>query len=259
MVKFSIITPVYNGEKFIEECILNIQNQTEKNLEHILIDGGSTDSTVSILNKYKNSIKFISEKDNGQSDAINKGFKMAIGDIVCWLNADDLFYDVNVLRDVAEIFEEKKCKIISGRCVLRDLSTNAESVIPQLGISLDSMIRWWNSYSIPPQPAIFFKRELIDKYGYLDDSLHYCMDHELWLRFLSNGEVFCQTQRVFAIYQLHPESKTGSTVSKFILEHDLVAKRYWGKLWEPRFYRHLAEYIYAKFKFRSLFRNLKSK
>lgn len=256
MGKISIITPVYNGEKFIEDNIKRLQNQSYKNFEHIIVDGGSTDNTVKILERYKDKIKYISEKDNGQSDAINKGFKMATGDIATWLGVDDYYADKDVLKRIAEYFKDPSINILEGRCKVIYLEENREYLVPNPEVTEKNLIRWWNENSIPPQPAIFFRKELLDKYGLLDESLHYCMDHELWLRFLSNGEKFTQVEDLFAIYQIHPESKTGSSTSKFVREHDKVAKRYWGKPWQIKYYKHMAEYIYAKFKFKHVFSHL---
>ncbi|CAG1023243.1 putative glycosyltransferase EpsJ [Patescibacteria group bacterium] len=257
MVRFSIITPVYNGEKFIEKNIIKLQAQTYKNFEHIVIDGASEDKTVEILEKYKDRLTYISEKDSGQSNAINKGLRMAIGDVITWLNADDFLYDNTVLEKVAKYFEDPSITIIEGRCKLVDLSTGEEKIIPQPEVTERSLTRWWVEYSVPPQPSIFFRKSLVDQYGLIDESLHYCMDHELWLRFLSNGEKFTQIPDILSIYQVHPESKTGTSIPKFVKEHNKVAKRYWGKVWQPRFYKHLAEHIYASFKFRKVFKYLK--
>lgn len=257
MVKISIITPVYNGEKFIENSIKKLQNQSFQNFEHIIIDGASTDKTVEILEKYKSTIRYVSEKDNGQSSAINKGFRMSTGNIITWLGVDDYFADNDVLNRIIEYFKDQTVSILEGRCKVVYLETGREQLVPQPEVTKDSLIRWWNQNSIPPQPSIFFKRELLNKYGLLDETLHYCMDHELWLRFLSKGEKFRLVDDLFSIYQIHPESKTGSSISEFVKEHDEVAKRYWGNFLQPKFYRHLAEYIYARIKFKDTFRHLK--
>ncbi len=258
MVKFSIVTPVYNGAKFIEDHILKLQKQTHRNIEHIVIDGASSDGTVEILEKHKDKLTYVSEKDSGQSNAINKGLKMVTGDIVTWLNADDFYSDDNVLSRVAEYFEDPSVTILSGKCMLLDLETGEEKLIPQLEINEETLIRWWVEYSIPAQPSIFFRKSLLDKYGSIDESLHYCMDHDLWLRFLTGGEKFKVVPDLLSVYQLHPESKTGSSIPKFVREHDKVAKRYWGKIWELKFYRRFLQHIYARYyKYRKVFSLLK--
>lgn len=256
MVKFSIVTPVFNGDKFIEQLIQNINKQSYKNIQHIVIDGASKDKTVEILEKHKDKLTYISERDTGQSNALNKGLKMVTGDIVTWLNADDYYADNTVLERVAKYFEDPSVNIISGKCKLIDLETGQEKLIPQLEINEQSLVRWWHEHSIPAQPSIFFRKSLLDKYGMIDESLHYCMDHELWLRFLSNGEKFTVVPDLLSVYQVHPESKTGTSIPKFVKEHDKVAKRFWGKPWQIKFYRNLAYYIYASFKYKSVFKYL---
>lgn len=257
MVKISIITPVFNGETFIQDNIEKLQTQSYRNFEHIIIDGGSTDNTVKILEANNHLVKFISEKDRGQSEAINKGFRLAQGDIVTWLGVDDYYSDTEVLARVIKLFDNPNIRILEGRCKVVNLEDGSDFLVPNPEVNKNNMIRWWNENSVPPQPAIFFRRELLDKYGLLDESLHYCMDHDLWLRFLSNGEKFIQVDDLYAIYQIHPDSKTGSSTPKFVREHDKVAKRYWGRKWQPIYYKHLAEYIYAKRKFRNVFNYLK--
>jgi glycosyltransferase involved in cell wall biosynthesis len=257
MVKISIITPVFNGDKFIEDNIKKLQQQSYKNFEHIIIDGKSTDRTVEVLEKYKDIIQYVSEKDSGQSNAINKGFQMATGSIVTWLGVDDYFSDNDVLKRIVKYFEDPTITILEGLCKVIYLDTGVEKLVPQPDVTEESLIRWWNENSVPPQPSIFFRKELLDKYGLLDESLHYCMDHELWLRFLSNGEKFTQINDLLSIYQIHPESKTGSSTPKFVKEHNKVAKRYWGKPWQLKFYRHVAEHFYARYKFKHVFEYLK--
>ena len=259
MVRFSIITPVFNGEKFLRDNIDKLQLQTYRNFEHIIVDGGSTDKTVEILESYSPKVKFISEKDNGQSDAINKGFHIASGEVVTWLGVDDYYSDNSVLERVSKYFNDKQLRILQGRCKVIYLDTGVESLVPNPEVTEHNLIKWWNENSVPPQPSIFFRKELLTKYGLLDETLHYCMDHDLWLRFLSNGEKFTQVDDLFSIYQIHSESKTGSSTSKFVHEHDKVAKRYWGSKWQLKYYKHLAEYLYAKRKFKNVFKHLEKK
>ena len=104
----SIVTPTYNSEEYLEDCILSIKNQKARNFEHIIIDGGSTDSTLSIIRKYENTypMKWISEPDNGMYDAIAKGFRLAKGEIYCWLNSDDMYMPWTCLA-IEKIFKEE--------------------------------------------------------------------------------------------------------------------------------------------------------
>ncbi len=258
-IKISIITPVFNGEKFIKDVIDNIKSQNYENYEHIIIDGGSRDNTVKIIEENKHTkLKYISEKDNGQSDALNKGFKMASGEVITWLCADDLYVDTSVLAKVANYFQNEETNIIYGRCKLLDLETNEESLIPQNAVTEEDLIRWWNWAIVPPQPAIFFRDRILKEAGYLDASLNYCMDHDLWLKFLKNGHEFKLVDDIFAIYRVHPDSKTGSQTAKFVKEHDKVGKRYWGSKLSLRYYIRFLQYFYARYyKFKNVFEWLK--
>jgi len=116
----SIVTPSYNQGQFIEDTILSVKNQDYSNIEHIIVDGGSTDNTLEILKEYENSynLRWVSEPDNGQADAINKGFDMAKGEIIGWLNSDDTYFSSHVLTKVVEKFRQTEAKIVFGNDVL---------------------------------------------------------------------------------------------------------------------------------------------
>ena len=116
-VKISILTPSYNQGEFIEKTIQSVLNQNHENFEHIIIDGGSTDNTVSIIKEYPH-LKWVSEKDEGQADALNKGLKMATGDVIGWINSDD-FYQDNIFMDVISHFDDKTVKWIIGNITMR--------------------------------------------------------------------------------------------------------------------------------------------
>ncbi len=202
--KISIITPSYNQGQYIEECILSVKNQNYENAEHIIIDGGSTDNTVDIIKKYAEHITYwVSEKDGGQSEAINKGMKLATGDIVTWLNSDDAYLP-NTLTRVVDLFEKNpNTKLIHGNSILFGMGKKerfTQSVSKNLQEKYLAFIPF-------PQPSSFFKKEILNTIGMLDESLHYGMDYDLLVRIALNYSIL-QTKEVFSKYRIHAESKT---------------------------------------------------
>ncbi|MDR0467686.1 MAG: glycosyltransferase [Campylobacteraceae bacterium] len=183
--KISIITVVYNGEKYVEDALKSVVNQSYKNLEYIIIDGKSIDNTLNIIKKYEDKIsKIISEKDNGLYDAMNKGVQLATGDIVGILNSDDFYIDNMTLNKIAQIFEENRQIDI----VYSDLMYVDE-------VDTDKVVRFWKSGKQqsfkngwhPPHPTMFVKKELYDKYGLFDTDFKISADYELMLRFIEKN------------------------------------------------------------------------
>lgn len=173
--------PTYNCAQYIQRAIDSVLNQTYQNKELIVIDGDSNDNTIKILKSYGSKIKWVSEKDNGQADAINKGFKMATGDIVAWLNADD-YYEPNILSKISEEFMKNKESIsmIYGKC---NSVRGTETIIntPPNKISAKDLIL---SGNLIYQPSSFYDLELVKKVGYLDDNLEYWMEYDLYIKLL---------------------------------------------------------------------------
>jgi len=177
--KISIVTPSYNQGKFIEGTILSVLNQNYPNLEYIIVDGGSTDNSVEIIKKYQDRISYwVSEKDRGQSHAVNKGFKRATGDIIGWLNSDDTYLP-HCLKHVEKAFSEHP---------------DADAVYGNIVYTDENSVTLWRRYvpRIYPyemllfytfgQPAVFFKRRILGKIGYVDETLKYTMDQDFFLR-----------------------------------------------------------------------------
>jgi glycosyltransferase involved in cell wall biosynthesis len=178
--KISIVTPNYNGGQFLEETILSVIGQNYPNLEYIIIDGGSTDNSVEIIKKYEKHLAYwVSEKDKGQSDAINKGFTKATGKIVTWLNSDDFFLP-NTLHKVATYWQNKTFDFLIGNVKIVD--SNSESK----GIAKSKVVLYKNYYlpssSVILQPASFFSKKVLDVCNGLDASYHYVMDVDFWIR-----------------------------------------------------------------------------
>lgn len=177
--KISIITPSYNQGKFIKDTIESVLNQDYENFEHIIVDGGSSDDTVDILKTYSHLI-WKSEKDSGPVEAIIKGFSMAEGNILTWLNSDD-YYEKNIFKDIAEVFENDDTRIVVGNMIL--IRPNKEIFYENTNndiYNLDYLIKI-NS-DIIKQPSTFFRKDLFFEVGGFDNSLKLVWDYDLFLK-----------------------------------------------------------------------------
>jgi glycosyltransferase involved in cell wall biosynthesis len=173
----SIITPCYNGANYIERSIRNVLEQRFFPLEHIIIDNASTDGTVEILNRFPH-LRWISEPDRGQADALNKGFRMARGEIIGWLNGDDSYVPGAIRVGVDYLLSHPECDIVYGDCnILRNDGTLLTVFHSKQVKGWEQLLGGWIH-----TPAVFFRRRILDRVGYLDESLHYVMDNEFWLR-----------------------------------------------------------------------------
>jgi glycosyltransferase involved in cell wall biosynthesis len=219
--KISIITPSYNQGRFIEETILSVIEQGYPNLEYIVLDGGSTDNTVDIIKKYEKYITFWkSERDKGQSDAINQGFRRATGEIINWLNSDD-YYENGSLQNVNQAFQDDSVNVYCGRSRVfgkgKDYLSNGTDLYLD---NLNKTIGWARI----DQPETFFRHKALKELGYLNNFLHYTMDKEMWMRYLLKYGLsgIQKTSAVLVNYRLHETSKTVSMQKGFVAEtHNL--------------------------------------
>ena len=230
-MKISIITPSYNQGEYIEQTIDSVLSQNYLGLEYIVIDGGSTDNTIEIIKKYEKYLAYwVSEKDEGQSDAINKGLSIATGEIVNWINSDD-YYEKGALYAVADAFEVESVNVVCGKGKI--VRANGELVRYSRGTdvyeqNLEKTIGWARM----DQPETFFRRSVIQKIGYLNEHLHYLMDRDLWIRYLLLYKLqgIKEIPDVIINFRLHEASKTVSQLDKFQVDHDSffysMAKQY---------------------------------
>ncbi len=216
--KISIITPSYNQGHFIEETIISVLSQNYPNLEYIVIDGGSKDNTLDIIRKYESKLAYwVSEKDGGQSEAINKGFKRATGDIIAWLNSDDILLP-GALHRVAEALTTGGYDLVNGQTVIIDENSN----ILTSHFTLKQK-KWYAKRGIyyVNQPAMFWKRAILEKVGYLKEDFHTEMDKELLIRIFENNYKIGKLPRLLAGFRLHNTSKSAggtSQANKWFLE-----------------------------------------
>lgn len=226
--KISIIVPTLNQARFIEETIRSVLSQNYPSLELIVLDGGSTDGTLDILQKYNGSLTWISEPDKGQVDAINKGLKMATGDIVAYLNSDDI-YTPNTLLTVGNYFSEHPdTQILTGKCLNMDENgAEVRSLIKiykniWLKLGLDKCLTVLDYVS---QPATFWRTGLHQTIGFFDPECRNAMDYDFWLRVTQQHRLKFINQYL-ASFRIYPTSITSSNSKAQFDEEYRVAARY---------------------------------
>lgn len=219
-MKISIITPSFNQAQFLEQTILSVISQNHPGLEYIIIDGGSKDKSVEIIKKYEGPLAYwLSEKDSGQSEAINKGLKKATGEIVGWLNSDDLYFP-DTLKTVSEIFcENPDVDLIYGD--VEDFYPDGKTKIYK---NVFEPADFLTRVSIH-QPSVFWRKKLHDKIGYLDESLHYLMDYDLWMRIFLNHKTL-KTNKILSRFRIHDKSKTSSNPPQLYGEFRQIFSRF---------------------------------
>ena len=184
-MKISVITISYNAEDTIEKTLKSIENQSYNNIEHIIIDGGSKDSTLEICNSFSHEAKIISELDNGVYDAFNKGLKLATGDVIGFLNADDTFYNENSIQDIVDAFSNNEADIVYGNLDY----VNEESKVIRNWISRPYEKGLLKKAWKIAHPSFYCKKEVYDRLGGYNDSFKIAGDFELCLRFLEINQV----------------------------------------------------------------------
>ena len=225
-MKVSIVTPSYNQGQFIERTLQSVANQCGAEIEHFVVDGGSTDNTIEILKNFTPTVRWISEKDKGQTDAVNKGICDTDGEIIGWLNSDDIYYP-NTIANVVAFFEANpEVDALYGMADHIDIE---DRVIEPYPTERWDFRRLTETCFIC-QPALFFRRRIVNKFGPLDVSLDYCMDYEYWLRLGKNGVRFGYIEEKLAGSRLYAENKTMAAKVKVHKEINDMLKKLLGQV-----------------------------
>lgn len=231
--KISVITPSYNQGQFLEETILSVIGQNYPNLEYIIMDGGSTDNSVEIIKKYQKHLAYwVSEKDGGQGAAINKGFGLATGEILAWLNSDDMYLP-GALLHVAERFDTSQPEIFFGNC-LHFIEGNPRWVFgSDVKRGHETKDLRLADYII--QPSSFYGRSAWLQTGPLDESLVFAFDWDWFIRARKAGVNFRPEDKYLSLYRIHDEHKTGSGGGDRLKELGAIYGRHIGPKYERLF------------------------
>jgi len=215
--RISIVTPNYNYGRFIEETIRSVLLQGYPNLEYVVVDGGSTDNSVEVIKKYEPWLTYwVSEKDLGQTDAINKGYKFCTGDIFAWINSDDAYRDYNCLKSVAEL-HANGYEFIVGECLVIDKEGQQDLKRQMYGesrsVRFTQYLRFWKYPSLP-QPAVFINKNFLINSFPLDTDIFIVMDLQLFLRVLKQKPKSIWVKEKWVNFKYHGQNKTGENQTK---------------------------------------------
>jgi glycosyltransferase involved in cell wall biosynthesis len=225
-MKVSIVTPSYNQGQFIRRTLESVALQTGAEIEHVVFDGGSTDTTVEVLKNFSPPVKWVSKKDRGQTDAVNRGIRATDGEIIGWLNSDDIYYPGAIARVVAFFEANPTIDVVYGMADHIDLDNNAFEAYP----SEDWDFKRLQETCFICQPALFFRRRVVEKHGLLDESLNYCMDYAYWLRLGKAGVRFAYIPEKLAGSRLYADNKTLGSRVKVHREINDMFKAIFGRV-----------------------------
>lgn len=207
----SVITPSYNQAQYLEQTIRSVLEQEYPRIEYIVIDGASTDGSVELIEKYRDRLAFwVSEKDSGQAEAINKGLARATGEMVAWLNSDDFYFPGAVASAVKAFESHPEAGLVYGDTVAVDESGEFIHFPKYAQWTLEDLL----TFHILGQPAVFMRREVLLKAGHLDTSFHFLLDHHLWIRMASHAPMVYVPER-WAAGRFHEFAKNVAQAEKF--------------------------------------------
>ncbi len=211
MTLVSIITPSFNQAAYLETCIRSVLSQDYPYLEYIIVDGGSTDGSVDIIKKYAPRLAWwVSEKDHGQAEAINKGLARARGEIVAWLNSDDYYLPGAVGAAVQTLEAHPQVAMVYGNMLAVDENGRTINLFRYRQWTLPDLL----CFQIIGQPAVFMRRAALEQAGGLDPAYHCLLDHHLWLRLAACGSILYVAQ-TWAAARYHPQAKNRARAAEF--------------------------------------------
>lgn len=211
MTLVSIITPSYNQAKYLEQTILSVLDQDYPRIEYIVMDGASTDGSVEIIRKYVDRLSYWeSIKDEGQADAINKGFARARGEIVAWLNSDD-YYLPGTISKAVKVFEENPdVVLVYGNMLAVDENSQTFNTLTYRQLTLEDLL----CFQIIGQPAVFMRRSALQQTSGLDLTFHFLLDHLLWIKIAKQGRIL-HVNQTWSAARYHAEAKNISKAAEF--------------------------------------------
>ncbi len=223
--RISVVMPSFNQGRFIEESLKSILDQNYPNLELIVMDGGSTDNTIEVLQRYSDRFAYwVSEPDGGQTEALRKGFALATGDIECWLNSDDLF-EAGVLFEVADHFKKHpEVEAVFGDTTW--ISDSGETLRVQREMPFNRFV-WTYTYNYIPGMSMFWRRRIYEKVGGLDPNFRLAMDADLFIRFADVGRIGHASRR-WSRMRFYAEQKNQRLRNVSDAEDLKIRARYWG-------------------------------
>ncbi|MDQ6670160.1 MAG: glycosyltransferase [Chloroflexota bacterium] len=226
MIRIAVVTPSHNQGEFIERTIRSVLDQNYPDLEYVVCDAESGDATPAILEAYADRLQIIREPDRGQADAVNKGIRVTSGDVIGWLNSDDVYYP-GALATVAGFFgDHPDVDVLYG---------DADFIDAWGAVIGRYYTRAWDAERLKErpflcQPAVFFRRRMVDRFGLLDEQLQYTLDYEYWLRLAAGGAHFAYLPVTLAGARLHSATKTRNGRLKLHAELHPMLKRYVRKV-----------------------------
>ena len=211
MTLVSIVTPSFNQSAYLEHTIRSVLEQDYSNFEYIVIDGASTDGSVDIIKKYSSRLAYwVSEKDLGQADAINKGMSRAKGEIVAWLNSDDYYLPHAIKSAAAALEANPQVMMIYGNMLAVNQTSQTINQLRYRPLTLEDLL----CFQIIGQPAVFMRRVAFEKAGGLDTSFHFMLDHQLWLKIAAQGPMV-HVDETWSAARFHPQAKNRAQAPGF--------------------------------------------
>lgn len=211
MTLVSIITPSYNQAAYLEQTMRSVLGQEDADIEYIVIDGASNDGSVDIIKKYADRLAYwVSEKDRGQAEAINKGFARAHGEIVAWLNSDDYYLPGAVAAAVKAFDEHPEAVLVYADMLAVDERGQTTNELKYQQLTLEDLL----CFQIIGQPAVFMRRSALEKAGGLDLTFHFLLDHLLWIRIAQQGRIV-HINQTWAAARYHAEAKNRAKAAEF--------------------------------------------